>query len=234
MSRSLRAGLAGLFTVALILLAAGLSGADPEPKAPAPERGWLGVYMEARQAEGHGAVLLPVVVPGSPAERGGLCSGDLVLGLSEPFTAGQDTVLTAFRDHIATLHAGEALPLILRRTVTELRRGDGVFEDSPELPKLEALLADKALVKLEARRVQILEEAGVVWDPLAAEWERMHGLLLAFKEREGHCDVPRRHEEQGAKLGKWLSHQRQAYKRGTLEARRVQILEDCGVTWTIR
>lgn len=153
MSRSLRAGLAGLFTVALILLAAGLSGADPEPKAPAPERGWLGVYMEARQAEGHGAVLLPVVVPGSPAERGGLRSGDLVLGLSEPFTAGQDTVLTAFRDHIATLHAGEALPLILRRTVTELRRGDGVFEDSPELPKLEALLADKALVKLEARRV---------------------------------------------------------------------------------
>ena len=69
---------------------------------------------------------------------------------------------------------------------------------------------------------------------LAGSWERMHGLLLAFKEREGHCDVPQRHEEQGAKLGSWLGTQRKAYKRGTLEARRVQILEDCGVTWTIR
>ena len=67
----------------------------------------------------------------------------------------------------------------------------------------------------------------------AAEWERMHGLLLAFKEREGHCDVPARHEEQGDRLGWWLQTQRTAYKRGTLEARRVQILEDCGVTWTI-
>ena len=87
---------------------------------------------------------------------------------------------------------------------------------------------------LSDAQVEALEEAGVAWDPLAAVWERMHGLLLAFKEREGHCDVPAKHEEQGAKLGSWLGHQRTAYKRGTLEARRVQILEDCGVTWTIR
>ena len=64
--------------------------------------------------------------------------------------------------------------------------------------------------------MRALEEAGVVWDPQVAEWERMHGLLLAFKEREGHCDVPQRHEEQGEKLGYWLSQQRTAYKRGTL------------------
>ena len=59
----------------------------------------------------------------------------------------------------------------------------------------------------------------------AAEWERMHGLLLAFKERERHCNVPHWHEEQGAKLGYWLNRQRQAYKHGTLETRREQILE---------
>ena len=50
----------------------------------------------------------------------------------------------------------------------------------------------------------------------------MHGLLLAYKERERHCDVPTKHEEQGAKLGSWLKRQRQAYKHGTLEAGRVK------------
>ena len=68
---------------------------------------------------------------------------------------------------------------------------------------------------------------------LAGSWERMHGLLLAFKAREGHCDVPRRHEEQGDKLGGWLGEQRKAYKRGTLEARRVVALEECGVRWSV-
>ena len=69
---------------------------------------------------------------------------------------------------------------------------------------------------------------------LAGSWERKHGLLLAFRAREGHCDVPRKHEEQGDKLGSWLSDQRQAYKRGTLEARRRHILEECGVRWSFR
>ena len=41
------------------------------------------------------------------------------------------------------------------------------------------------------------------------------GLLLAFRDREGHCDVPDRHEEQGVKLGNWLSYQRAARKKGT-------------------
>jgi len=86
---------------------------------------------------------------------------------------------------------------------------------------------------LEARRVRALEEAGVVWDVQAAEWERMHGLLLAYKERERHCDVPKEHKEQGAKLGIWLGNQRQAYKHGMLEAGRVQTLEAAGVEWDV-
>merc|ERR1719162_1967277 len=84
---------------------------------------------------------------------------------------------------------------------------------------------------LEARRVAVLEAAGVVWDPFEAAWERSHGLLLAFKAHEGHCDVPNKHEEQGDKLGEWLSTQRQAYKGGTLEARRMAALEAAGVVW---
>ena len=101
------------------------------------------------------------------------------------------------------------------------------------------LAAQRAAYKrgtLEARRVAALEAAGVGWERrwLPAAWERRHGLLLAFRAREGHCDVPQRHEEQGDKLGRWLALQRAAHKRGTLEARRVQALEECGVRWSVR
>ena len=81
---------------------------------------------------------------------------------------------------------------------------------------------------LEARRAAALDAAGVVWDVLGAAWERRHGLLLEFKAREEHCDVPQKHEEQGDALGEWLARQRAAYKGGTLDVRRVTALEAVG------
>ena len=100
---------------------------------------------------------------------------------------------------------------------------------------------------LESRRVRALEAAGVVWDPLAAQWERMRGLLEVYREREGNCDVPRRHVEDGAKLGGWLQNQRQAYRargmseeereakrRGALPDAQVEALEALGVVWEPR
>ena len=68
---------------------------------------------------------------------------------------------------------------------------------------------------------------------LAGSWERMHGLLLAYRDREGHCDVPSMHEEQGAKLGVWLGRQRTAFRRDMLESRRVRALEAAGVVWDV-
>ena len=85
---------------------------------------------------------------------------------------------------------------------------------------------------LEARRAAALDAAGVVWDVLGAAWERRHGLLLEFKAREEHCDVPQKHEEQGDALGKWLARQRAAYKGGTLDSRRAAALEAAGVALT--
>ena len=57
------------------------------------------------------------------------------------------------------------------------------------------------------------------------------GLLLAFRDREGHCDVPDRHDEQGVKLGNWLSRQRNLQKKGLLGDGRRRRLEEAGVTW---
>ena len=44
-------------------------------------------------------------------------------------------------------------------------------------------------------------------------WERNFALLSEYRAREGDCDVPIGHEEQGEKLGEWLGTQRKAWKK---------------------
>merc|ERR1712086_941997 len=93
--------------------------------------------------------------------------------------------------------------------------------------------------------VQRLEGLGVKWDMLAETWEANFGLLEVYQRREGHCNVPQGHVEDGVKLGTWLTNQRQRYKaRGMDEAERkkktnrsplrdeeVRRLEGLGVKW---
>ena len=94
--------------------------------------------------------------------------------------------------------------------------------------------------------VQRLEALGVVWDPLAEQWERMFSLLRTFREREGHANVPDKHVEDGERLGTWLVNQRKRFKaRGLSEEERkgrkisalsdeeVSRLEGAGVVWDV-
>ena len=84
---------------------------------------------------------------------------------------------------------------------------------------------------LDAARRLRLEALGVKFKAVELAWERNFGLLLAFRAREGHCDVPPRHEELGEKLGGWLGWQRTARGKGTLDAARRARLEALGVAW---
>jgi superfamily II DNA or RNA helicase len=70
--------------------------------------------------------------------------------------------------------------------------------------------------------VAILERLGVSWD-------RWFGLLQRFKQREGHCLVPVSHEENGYKLGVWVSNQRHA--RNHLPEDRLKRLNSIGFSW---
>ena len=48
-----------------------------------------------------------------------------------------------------------------------------------------------------------LKEAGVTRPRLVGEVEYISARLVEYRDREGDCDVPKRHEEDGAKLGQW-------------------------------
>ena len=84
---------------------------------------------------------------------------------------------------------------------------------------------------LEVDRERQLQDIGVSWHWQNDHWEEMYNLLVQFKEREGHSNVPRRHEEDGENLGQWLSKQRQFRKKGTLKTDRREKLDSLGIAW---
>ena len=86
---------------------------------------------------------------------------------------------------------------------------------------------------LDEERRQRLEDLGVVWNMLEEQWEQSLALLVQYKEKEGHCDVPQRHVEDGGKLGWWLNTQRRLFEKGDLDEERRQRLEELGVVWEL-
>ena len=86
--------------------------------------------------------------------------------------------------------------------------------------------------KLATERKQRLEQVGFVWDSLESEWERKFEELLAFKEAQGHCNVPAIYKPYPA-LGMWVGTMRQARKTGKLSAEREQQLETAGFVWDL-
>jgi superfamily II DNA or RNA helicase len=79
--------------------------------------------------------------------------------------------------------------------------------------------------KLSPERRHRLEELGFIWDAREAAWEEGFYHLKLYKEREGHCNVPVRHKENGFALGQWVSVQRLSK---TLSQERQQRLDELG------
>merc|ERR1712238_632323 len=59
-------------------------------------------------------------------------------------------------------------------------------------------------------------------------WEIMFEELRKFKEREGHCKVPRKYSD-NLELGNWVSNQRR--RRLKISKERASKLDSIGFTW---
>jgi len=64
-------------------------------------------------------------------------------------------------------------------------------------------------------------------------WDDIYSLLVVYRKREGHCNVPRSHVENGTRLGQWVSTQRQPKKEGSLDIERVSRLDELGIFWDV-
>ena len=88
--------------------------------------------------------------------------------------------------------------------------------------------------KMDGGRKRRLEEMGVSWDLFSQKWDKNFNLLVQYKEREGDCNVPQSHKEDGENLGIWLTTRRMDKKKGILDAEKQILLEEIGVVWSIR
>mmetsp|Transcript_25724 Transcript_25724/g.38003 ORF Transcript_25724/g.38003 Transcript_25724/m.38003 type:complete len:95 (-) Transcript_25724:181-465(-) len=61
----------------------------------------------------------------------------------------------------------------------------------------------------------------------------MFELLLQFRKREGHLNIYASHEEDGLKLGIWLSRQLMYQKKGELDHQRKIWMERAGIRWNV-
>jgi len=86
---------------------------------------------------------------------------------------------------------------------------------------------------LDSYRIARLNEIGFVWDLAIDRWEKSIELLISFRKREGHCNMPCLHVEDGIAVGRWLSNQRVLKKKGTLNSKRAAQLDGLGMIWDI-
>ncbi|MER7131316.1 Helicase associated domain protein [Streptosporangium saharense] len=89
-----------------------------------------------------------------------------------------------------------------------------------------------ALAELPGSRVRLLEQIGMVWNPLDAVWETWFRLAERFYRREGHLLVPHAHVEDDEALGNWIMSQRSVYPN--IPPERVRRLETIGMVWRLR
>ena len=74
-----------------------------------------------------------------------------------------------------------------------------------------------------------MTEIGFVfmWDTHEAAWRLQFEELKAYKEKNGHCNVPRSE----GKFGRWVMEQRGLYKACKLSKERIDALKEIGFVW---
>src|SRR5262249_50910949 len=86
---------------------------------------------------------------------------------------------------------------------------------------------------LSPKQIEVLDKLGFDWDPRTRHWEEGLYYLKIYKEREGHCRVPKDYKENGFALGEWVGNQR-SKKEETMTEERRQRLDKLGFVWKVR
>lgn len=86
--------------------------------------------------------------------------------------------------------------------------------------------------RLAEDQMATLDALGFVWAPGERSWEKGLAVLLDFKAKYGHCDVPAQCPSH-PNLGSWVANQRHRKKTGKLTDDRVRRLEEAGFKWFI-
>ncbi len=117
---------------------------------------------------------------------------------------------------------------LLAQIISEMRmeRGrTGGYDDSRFRERVEVL---GPTVSLENLRRSI---TAACIDALGETWFERYGELVAYKEKFGHCDVPKRSVGKEKKLGNWIVQQRVSRNAGRLSRAKIDLLDRVGFKW---
>ena len=88
--------------------------------------------------------------------------------------------------------------------------------------------------KLPSDRIDELNTIGFVWKVRKKSynelWTGRFQELVAYKKQHNNTMVPQRYEEY-PKLGRWITSQRQLYRKDKLIPSRIDLLESIGFVW---
>ena len=97
--------------------------------------------------------------------------------------------------------------------------------------KKDKLTTDKKEI-LTPEQIARLDALGFDWDPYTTNWDEGFKNLEKYVEKNKNALIPARKKlSNGFFLGKWVSHQRDAYKKGKLEPERFSKLNSLGFDW---
>jgi superfamily II DNA or RNA helicase len=110
------------------------------------------------------------------------------------------------------------------------------FQDNPVLARwVSTQRSNKSKGLLNQDYGRLLSDIGFEWIASPSEnseaiWSRRFEELQSFKEKNGHCDVPARYNDNRA-LGAWITEQRSRKRKGTLAPEHEEKLRNLGVSW---
>jgi hypothetical protein len=117
---------------------------------------------------------------------------------------------------------------LLAQIISDMRiqRGQtGGYDDSRFRERVEVL---GPTISLENLR-RFISSACI--DALGESWFERYGELVAYNQRFGHCDVPKRSVGKERKLANWVVQQRVSRNAGTLTREKIDLLDRLGFKW---
>jgi DNA-directed RNA polymerase subunit N (RpoN/RPB10) len=92
--------------------------------------------------------------------------------------------------------------------------------------------------KVRQDRKEILDELDFVWSVDSAgnydkQWRQQYERLVEFQQKNGHCIVPCRYE-QDKSLGQWINNRQRTYlNQNKMRQDRKEILDELGFVWSV-
>lgn len=102
-----------------------------------------------------------------------------------------------------------------------------ILKRCKENPKLGMWVSNQRysnnMKKLAKKKIELLNKLGFDWNPIETAWFKSYHELQEYKVRNGNCNVT--HEcKENPSLGKWITNQRKAYKKGKLTKKKIDLL----------